>query len=394
MNRIVITLPEFVDNEASRIVGFLDSGALFVHLRKPDATEEEMRRLIEQIPECYRLRLSIHDHHDLAKEYNLGGVHLNSRSPEAPTGFSGRISRSCHSVEEVIEANDADYLFLSPIFESISKPGYIPEIPHEEIKSLLSESSLASRVYALGGIKPAHFNKLRRLGFRGCAMLGAAWTPIDRSKFKLQYITDDILGKGSVQQRYAAALQAIGGGCKWVQLRMKDAHSKDILDAAEIIRPACRKADAFFLLDDRIDLVKSAGADGVHLGKNDIPVSQARRILGPGYIIGATANTFDDIVRAYAEGADYIGLGPFRFTTTKKRLSPTLGIEGYRQIVKACRERGIDIPIVAIGGITGEDIPQLAATGINGIAVSGTITRAENPTLATHNLVKTLNTFI
>ena len=110
-----------------------------------------------------------------------------------------------------------------------------------------------------------------------------------------------------------------------------------------------------------------------------MPISEARQILGKNFIIGGTANTFED-VRMHAEaGADYIGCGPFRFTTTKKNLSPVLGLEGYTDIVSKMKAEGINLPIVAIGGITKEDIPSLMKTGITGIAISGSVLRAENP---------------
>ncbi len=141
----------------------------------------------------------------------------------------------------------------------------------------------------------------------------------------------------------------------------------------------CHKHGATFIIDDHVELVKQLKADGVHLGKNDMPIDEARRILGKDFIIGGTANTFED-VRMHAEaGADYIGCGPFRFTTTKKNLSPVLGLEGYTDIVSKMKAEGINLPIVAIGGITKEDIPSLMKTGINDIALSGSILRAENP---------------
>lgn len=179
------------------------------------------------------------------------------------------------------------------------------------------------------------------------------------------------------------ALQALKGGCRWIQLRMKGASSREVVAMAQKIVPMCREYGATFILDDHAELVETAGADGVHLGKNDMPVAQARQLLGPEKIIGATANTFDDIRAAAAAGADYIGLGPFRFTTTKERLSPTLGLEGYRRIMNQCMEAGITIPVIAIGGITAGDIASLRQTGISGVAISGAILNADNPATET-----------
>lgn len=172
---------------------------------------------------------------------------------------------------------------------------------------------------------------------------------------------------------------ALEGGCKWIQLRMKDASDDEVRQAAAEIQPMCKEHEAVFLLDDRVELAKELHADGVHLGKNDMPIDEARRILGEEYIIGGTANTFEDIQRIAAQGADYIGCGPFRFTTTKKNLAPVLGIEGYRDIIAKMRNAGINIPMVAIGGITPDDIDEILATGVQGIAVSGTVLNADDP---------------
>ena len=179
---------------------------------------------------------------------------------------------------------------------------------------------------------------------------------------------------------------ALEGGCKWIQLRMKDASAEEVLVNAEEALHLCRQYGAKFILDDHVELVERAGADGVHLGKNDMPVDEARKILGNGKIIGGTANTIEDIVRLHKQGADYIGCGPFRFTTTKKKLSPVLGLEGYKSIVQNMRDKGI-------GGITVADIPAIMATGVTGVALSGAILGAADPVAMTENILKTLEPF-
>ncbi len=176
-----------------------------------------------------------------------------------------------------------------------------------------------------------------------------------------------------------SAMMALEGGCRWIQLRMKDADETEIERVARQILPECRRRGAVFIIDDHVKLALRVGADGVHLGKNDMPVDEARRIVGGDFIIGGTANTFEDVQRLAAQGADYIGCGPFRFTTTKKNLAPMLGIDGYRRILSQMNEHGIELPLVAIGGITHDDIPQLMAAGVTGIALSGSVLRAENP---------------
>ncbi len=172
---------------------------------------------------------------------------------------------------------------------------------------------------------------------------------------------------------------ALEGGCRWIQLRMKDTPDEEVRPVAIEALQMCRDVGATFIIDDRVELVKELGADGVHLGKNDMPISEARKVLGSAFIIGGTANTFEDVKAHYEASANYIGCGPFRFTTTKKNLSPVLGLEGYRHIVEQMEEANIHLPIVAIGGITAEDIPAIMQTGVTGIALSSTILHAEKP---------------
>ena len=169
---------------------------------------------------------------------------------------------------------------------------------------------------------------------------------------------------------------------------MKDAQREEIIATAAEILPLCREVGATFILDDHVELVELTGADGVHLGKNDMPIAEARRQLGCNKIIGGTANTFEDILAHAEAGADYIGCGPFRFTTTKKNLSPILGLEGYTRIVEQMRQNNISLPIVAIGGIAFEDIPAILQTGVTGIALSGSVLRADDPIAEMRKIVE------
>ncbi len=172
---------------------------------------------------------------------------------------------------------------------------------------------------------------------------------------------------------------ALAGGCRWVQLRMKGMTDEEVRPVAIEAQKMCRDAGATFIVDDRVELVGELGIDGVHLGKNDMPIGEARKVLGERAIIGGTANTLEDVVAHYEATANYIGCGPFRFTTTKEKLSPLLGLEGYRRIVKGMKEQGINLPIVAIGGIKAEDVAEIMRTGVTGIALSGAILQAADP---------------
>lgn len=382
MELIAVTTPYFYPGEAAAIAdALLNRGFSRVHIRKPGATSADMRNLLSAVPQALYPRLSLHDCFEVAQELGLGGVHLNSRNPMPPQGWDGIVSRSIHSVEEIAGVTE-DYAFISPVFPSISKPGYTPQFALEELTHHLNR-----RIFALGGVTPDRLPVLEKAGFAGAAMLGAAWSkPIDREAFRLQFITHPDENRSMAEE----ALEVLRGGCRWVQLRHKDADMQQLAKEGEECSRLCHEAGATFIIDDHVELVNLTGADGVHLGKNDMPVAEARAILGPAKIIGATANTFADIREAARQGADYIGLGPFRFTQTKKNLSPVLGTEGYRTILARCREEGINLPVVAIGGITDDDIPAIMSTGAEGIALSSSILQAADPQRQTEITLKTI----
>ena len=200
--------------------------------------------------------------------------------------------------------------------------------------------------------------------------------------FNLQFITH----RNDRYNYLQGAEMALRGGCRWIQLRMKDATDSECGAVAQQLLPLCRQFGAVFIIDDRVELVKTTGADGVHLGKNDMHPREARQILGSGFIIGGTCNTMDD-VRRVAPHVDYIGCGPFRYTTTKANLAPVLGLQGYKDIIWQMRSNGINTPVVAIGGITAADTGSVLATGVNGIALSGSILNAEDPVAETRKIM-------
>lgn len=202
----------------------------------------------------------------------------------------------------------------------------------------------------------------------------------------LQFITNTIVELPVVDQ----VKMALAGGCRWIQIRMKDASDEEVAEVVKAVKPMCLEAEAFLILDDRVELAKTLDVGGVHLGKSDMPPSQARMKLGPAAVIGVTANTFDDIKAVASLDIDYFGIGPYHETTTKQNLAPVLGLEGIRDICLKMREAGITIPAVAIGGIRQEDVEPLMLTGINGIAVSGAIAGADDPKAATADFIKLL----
>ena len=186
----------------------------------------------------------------------------------------------------------------------------------------------------------------------------------------------------------------IAGGCRWVQIRMKDASDEEISGVIEEIKPLCLETETFLILDDRVELAKTLDVGGVHLGKEDMPPSKARMLLGPAAVIGVTVNTFDDILAVRSLDVDYLGMGPYAATTTKKRLAPILGIEGIRKLCKGMTEQEIELARVAVGGIGIDDVTPLMEAGANGVAVSGAIANAADIEKATRDFLEKLKPFM
>ena len=181
---------------------------------------------------------------------------------------------------------------------------------------------------------------------------------------KLQYITTNA----------QLAESACRGGVDWIQLRLKNIDYEEYRNVALQVKEVCKKYNAALIINDNVQLAKEIEADGVHIGQNDMPPQEARDILGKQFIIGCTANTSRNVIQLSESPIDYIGLGPFRFTTTKEQLGNILGIAGYSRILESLKEQSIKArPIVAIGGITTEDIAGILLTGLHGVAISGAI---------------------
>ncbi|MEE0992252.1 MAG: thiamine phosphate synthase [Bacteroidales bacterium] len=197
------------------------------------------------------------------------------------------------------------------------------------------------------------------------------------NNYRLQFITHY-----SKDYSYIDSVHiALEGGCRWVQLRMKDSDEILFEKTAIVVQQMCKEYGANFIIDDNVALARKIEADGVHLGKNDMPITEARKFLGEGFIIGSTVNSFEDILYILKSGItpDYFGCGPFRYTSTKKNIDPILGYEGYLNINHKMFDNNIQIPLIAIGGIRKKDIPQLLKSGVSGIALSSSILNASNP---------------
>ena len=206
----------------------------------------------------------------------------------------------------------------------------------------------------------------------------------------LQFITNTESSVNPAEQ----VKGVIAGGCRWVQIRMKEASDEEISKVVEEIKPLCLETETFLILDDRVELAKKLDVGGVHLGKTDMLPSKARLILGPAAVIGVTANTFDDIKAMRSLDIDYIGMGPFAHTLTKKNLAPVLGIEGIRRLSMEMQQNEINIAHVAVGGIKLDDVVPLMEAGADGIAVSAAIANAADISSKTAEFIERLKPFM
>ena len=188
---------------------------------------------------------------------------------------------------------------------------------------------------------------------------------------RFHYLTQDL---PDISHQELAEI-ACKNGIRWIQLRVKNKPFEDWLQIAKDVKQICNHFQTILIINDHAEIAKAVDADGVHVGKNDVTVLAARKIVGESKIIGATANTLQDILAHQKNGVNYIGLGPYKFTKTKEKLNPILGLEGYSIIQQS---NNSSIPIIAIGGIQLEDVQPLMNTGIHGVAVSSVINLADD----------------
>ena len=260
----------------------------------------------------------------------------------------------------------------------MSKQGYTSAFAPGTLKKAFAEGLLNSKAVALGGVTRDKIPLLQEIGFSTCASIGDLWA-LPQTMFITHH---------NARYNYVdGAIAVLEGGLRFVQLRMKDATDEEVLAAAGKLRPACDRHGALLTVDDRIHLLESGLFDGVHVGKNDMPVAEAKKITGSRFLLGATCNTADDALKAVADGADYLGVGPFRFTETKQKLAPVLGLEGYENIMDTLREHNTNTPLYAIGGITANDLLPLKQAGVYGVAVSGMLLNSGETAIACREIL-------
>lgn len=191
---------------------------------------------------------------------------------------------------------------------------------------------------------------------------------------KLQFITHDIIQLSHIEQ----AQIACEAGAKWIQYRCLSKADDELLADINSIANICDDWGATLIVTNHIHLKGKADIQGFHIEDMSADFITLRKQIGDEFTLGGSANTTDDIIRLAKEGADYVGFGPFKVTTTKPNDSPLLGIKGYTNAIEILKSQGIDLPILAVGGVTLQDIDPLLATGVYGIAASSAINQSDD----------------
>lgn len=201
---------------------------------------------------------------------------------------------------------------------------------------------------------------------------------------KLHIITDT-----SLQNRYShvdLAEMAIAGGADTIQLRSKSVSTKELIETARAMKKICSRSGVPLIINDRVEIAMEVEADGVHLGQDDVPISTARKMLGSSCIIGGSAGNLDEAEICLNEGADYIGSGPVYYTGSKKDAGPAIGLKSLKKLVER-----IPVPVIAIGGISPVNIPELLKTGVHGVAVISAVCMSDDPAKATGEFTKIMD---
>ncbi len=395
MKLVVFSPEQHRPDEPALVRAFLAQGLERYHVRKPTWSRDQLQAWLSAFTPVERARMVTHTHHDLAGPLGVGGIHARDQPARAADGadasrVGGFRSRSCHRVADLAEALPAnDAVFISPLFPSYSKPGYGSGAPvlRSELEVFLSPSARAARagrgglVFGLGGVNEARVAECQRLGLDGVGVLGAVWhasDPLEAFR-RLQAVCRAAAGlhpvlpitqDGLPFSHEEQAEQLCEGGAEWIQLRMKGAAPEAWVATARRVVEVCRRHRARCVVNDSVDVALAAGADGVHLGSQDLDWREARARLGAGRILGGTVNSLEDAARAVSVRVlDYVGVGPWRFTTTKKKLSPVLGPAGVGGVISALD----GLPAWVIGGITRADLPDVCAAGAAGVAVSSAL---------------------
>lgn len=355
-------------------------------LREKDLSEDEYFLLAAQVKKIcdkYGKKLIIHNFIDVAKKLGIKNIQLPFSKFISLNNLHDdfeSIGTSIHSVGDAVRAEkaSADYIIAGHIFATDCKKGLAPR-GNEFLKDVCN--SVKIPVYAIGGIDNNSVAEIRNVNcdnFSGVCVMSALMKSnnpqelvqnikevfsmkSEKSKYLLYAVTDrHWLNGRTLEDDVELALK---GGATLVQLREKNLNFEDFCREAEKIHLLCQKYKVPLIINDNVEVAQAVNAEGVHLGQGDMSIAKAREILGNGKIIGATARTKEQAVKAEMDGADYVGSGAV-FGTSTKSDAVKMSFETLNEICKS-----VQIPVTAIGGITKENVSELKGTGISGVAV-------------------------
>lgn len=355
-------------------------------LREKDLSQDDYYQLAKSVKEIcdkYDKKLIVHNFIDVAKKLGIKNIQLPFSKFFSEQNIHNdfeSVGTSVHSIEDAVlaEKSGADYIIAGHIFATDCKKG----LPPRGVKFLKEVcNAVKIPVFAIGGINDNSIAELTDVNcnnFSGVCVMSSLMksdNPQDlvqkikdsysmenyRSKYLLYAVTDRHWLNGRTLEEDVE--QALKGGVTLVQLREKNLNFEEFCKEAEIIHLLCKKYNVPLIINDNVEVAKAVDAEGVHLGQGDMSIAKAREILGKNKIIGATARTKEQAVKAEKESVNYVGSGAV-FGTSTKSDAVKMSFETLREICESVR-----IPVTAIGGITKENVLQLKGTGISGAAV-------------------------
>lgn len=379
-------MQEFADrgqeNEKGQMLlpGEMECRLSAVILREKDLSKEAYKQLAGQVMRLcrlYNVTCMLHNFPDVALELQVENIHLPlpvlRQMPSHLRQQFQIIGASCHSVEEAEEAQrlGCSYITAGHVFPTDCKKG-VPPKGLEFLKKVCS--SVTIPVYAIGGINRNNIALIQEAGAKGaCIMSGFMKygnSVFDDEQLLLYAVTDQRwTGKKTL---YWQVEQVLKGGATCIQLREKKLDEEAFIKEAKEIRSLCHSYHVPLIINDNLRVAMESGADGIHVGQEDCSVESIRKKMGSGFLIGATAKTIEQAVQAQIQGADYIGAGALFPSPTKEgavRITT-------KQLQQICHS--VTIPVVAIGGITYDNVTELAGSGITGVAVVSAVFSAED----------------
>ena len=374
-------------------------------LREKDLSQDDYYQLAKSVKEIcdkYDKKLIVHNFIDVAKKLGIKNIQLPFSKFISEQNIHNdfeSVGTSVHSIEDAVlaEKSGADYIITGHIFATDCKKG----LPPRGVKFLKEVcNAVKIPVFAIGGINDNSIAELTDVNCNNlsgvCVMssLMKSDNPQelvqkikdsysmenDRSKYLLYAVTDRHWLNGRTLEEDVE--QALKGGVTLVHLREKNLNFEEFCKEAEIIHLLCKKYNVPLIINDNVEVAKAVDAEGVHLGQGDMSIAKAREILGKNKIIGATARTKEQAVKAEKEGVNYVGSGAV-FGTSTKSDAVKMSFETLREICES-----VKIPVTAIGGITKENVLQLKGTGISGVAVVSGIFAEKNIYNSTSELRK------